>query len=163
MVSTQCVYVSHSVVSDSATPWTVAHQAPLLMEILKARILEWVAVPFSKGSSQPRGQTPVFHIAGRLFAVWATREAPKHLIILAYYYCYCFWYNMIFTMTTIQLLMILKALVQLRLLNIFCLQLHLLSSSPLLSAGRYYYPHSIDDKSETQVVEVGSSLGLSAA
>ena len=163
MVSTQCVYVSQSVVSDSATPWTVAHQAPLLMEILKARILEWVAVPFLKGSSQPRGQIPVSHIAGRLFAIWAPREAPKHLIILAYYYCYCFWYNMIFTMTTIQLLMILKALVQLRLLNIFCLQLHLLSSSPLLSAGRYYYSHSIDEKSETQVVEVGSSLGLSAA
>ena len=30
----------------------------------QARILEWVAVPFSKGSSQPRGQTQVSHIAG---------------------------------------------------------------------------------------------------
>ena len=163
MVSTQCVYVSHSVMSDSATPWTVAHQAPLLMEILQARILEWVAVPFSKGSSWPRDQTPVSHIAGRLFAIWATREAPKHSIILAYYYYYCFWYNMIFTMMTIQLLMILKVLVHLRLLNVFYLQLHFLSSSPLLSSGRYYYPHSIDKKSETQIVEVDSSLGLSAA
>ena len=59
--------------------------------------------------------------------------------------------------------MILKVLVHLRLLNVFCLQLHFLSSSPLLSAGRYYYHHSTDKKSETQVVEVDSSLGLSAA
>ena len=35
--------------------------------ILQARILEWVAVPFSKGSSQPRDQTQVSHITGRLF------------------------------------------------------------------------------------------------
>ena len=33
--------------------------------ILQARILEWVAFPFSRGSSQPRDQTQVFHIAGR--------------------------------------------------------------------------------------------------
>ena len=36
---------AHSIVSDYATPWTVAHQAPLSIEILQARILERVAVP----------------------------------------------------------------------------------------------------------------------
>ena len=35
--------------------------------ILQARILEWVAFPFSKGSSQPRDQTQVSHIPGRFF------------------------------------------------------------------------------------------------
>ena len=35
--------------------------------ILQARLLEWVAFPFSKGSSQPRDQTQVFHITGRFF------------------------------------------------------------------------------------------------
>ena len=35
--------------------------------ILQARILEWVAFPFSMGSSQPRDQTQVSHIAGRFF------------------------------------------------------------------------------------------------
>ena len=35
--------------------------------ILQARILEWVAFPFSRGSSQPRDQTQVFHIAGCFF------------------------------------------------------------------------------------------------
>ena len=35
--------------------------------ILQARILEWVAIPFSRGSSQPRNQTQVSHVAGRFF------------------------------------------------------------------------------------------------
>jgi len=36
--------------------------------ILQAKILEWVAVPFSRGFSQPRDQTQVSHITGGLFA-----------------------------------------------------------------------------------------------
>ena len=44
--------------------------------ILQARILEWVAVFFSRGSSKPRDQTQVSHIAGRCFNLWVTREAP---------------------------------------------------------------------------------------
>ena len=43
--------------------------------ILQARILKWVAFPFSRGSSQPRGQTQVSSIAGGFFTSWATREA----------------------------------------------------------------------------------------
>ena len=42
--------------------------------ILQARILEWVALPFSRGSSQPRDQTQVSHIAGGFFTSWTTRE-----------------------------------------------------------------------------------------
>ena len=38
-----------------ATTWTVAHQAPLSMGILQARIQEWVAISFSRGPSPPRG------------------------------------------------------------------------------------------------------------
>ena len=57
----------------------VACQAPLFcLGILHARILEWVAVPFSRGSSQPRDQTQVSHIAGRSFTIWATREAQEY-------------------------------------------------------------------------------------
>ena len=41
------------------TLWTVAHQASLSMGILQARILEWVAVPSSRGSSRARDQTQV--------------------------------------------------------------------------------------------------------
>ena len=43
--------------------------------IFQARILEWVAISFSRGSSWPRDQTRVSHIAGRCFTLWATREA----------------------------------------------------------------------------------------
>ena len=44
---------------------------------LQARILEWVAFPFSRGSSQPRDWTQVSCIAGGLFTSWATREALR--------------------------------------------------------------------------------------
>ena len=43
--------------------------------IFQARVLEWAA--FSRGSSQPRDWTQVFHIAGRHFTVWATREISE--------------------------------------------------------------------------------------
>ena len=42
--------------------------------ILQASILEWVAIPFSRGSPQPRDWTQVSHIADRFFTIWATRE-----------------------------------------------------------------------------------------
>ena len=47
--------------------------------ILQARILKWVAVPFSRVSSQPRDQTQVSHITGRFFTTWTIREAHKWL------------------------------------------------------------------------------------
>ena len=50
--------------------------------ILQERILEWVAIPFSRGSSQPRDRTQVSHIAGGFFTVWAIREVLKSM--------YCF-------------------------------------------------------------------------
>ena len=43
--------------------------------ILQARTLEWIAIPFFRGSSPPRDRTQVSCIAGRFFTVWATREA----------------------------------------------------------------------------------------
>ena len=46
--------------------------------ILQARILEWVAFPFSSRSSPPRNQTGVSCIAGGFFTNWALREAQSH-------------------------------------------------------------------------------------
>ena len=43
--------------------------------IFQARVPEWVAFSFSRGSSQPRDQTQISHITGRCFTLWATREA----------------------------------------------------------------------------------------
>ena len=57
------------------TPWTVAYQAPPSMGFFQARELEWVAISFSRASSQPKDRTRVSHIAGRLFTLCATRKA----------------------------------------------------------------------------------------
>ena len=48
--------------------------------ILQARILEWVAIPFSRGSSWPKNWSEVSCIAGRFFTIWATRETHLCLI-----------------------------------------------------------------------------------
>ena len=43
--------------------------------ILQARILEWIAIPFSRGTSQPKDQTLVSCLAGRFFIIWATGKS----------------------------------------------------------------------------------------
>ena len=48
---------------DSSFPGSSVHR------ILQARILEWVAIPFSSGSSRPRDRTQVSHIAGRVLTI----------------------------------------------------------------------------------------------
>ena len=59
---------SQGVVSDSAVmPWTVARQAALYIKFPKARILQWLAISFSRGSFWPRDQIPVSCIAGKFF------------------------------------------------------------------------------------------------
>ena len=42
--------------------------------IFQARILEWVAISFSRGSARPKDRTLVSRIAGRRFNLWATRK-----------------------------------------------------------------------------------------
>ena len=46
--------------------------------ILQARILDWVAYPFSRGASQPRNQTQVSQISGRFFTRWSIRESQEY-------------------------------------------------------------------------------------
>ena len=61
------------------TPWDPMGCSPpgfSVHVILQARILEWVAIPFSRGFSWPRDQTWVSCISGRFFTTWATKEAP---------------------------------------------------------------------------------------
>ena len=64
---------SRPVVSDSLRPHDHGVHG-----ILHVRILGQVTVPFSRGSSQPRDQTQVSHIAGRFFTSSATREAQEY-------------------------------------------------------------------------------------
>ena len=57
------------------TPWTVAHQVPLSMGILQARILEWGAMPASRGSSRPRDGIPVSCTGRWVLYHWSTWKA----------------------------------------------------------------------------------------
>ena len=62
-----CAVLSRSVVSDFPTSWTASRPALLSMGVLQARIPQWVAMPTSRRSSQPRDQNQVSHIAGGFF------------------------------------------------------------------------------------------------
>ena len=66
---------SCSLVSNSLWPLGCSPPGFSVHEILQAKILEWVAILFSRGSYQPRDQTQVFCIVGRFFTIWATRES----------------------------------------------------------------------------------------
>ena len=71
-----CVLVTQSCLTlcgsmDCSPPGSSVHG------ILQARILEWVAIPFSRGSSRPSDRTWVSGIAGMFFTIWAMREAQK--------------------------------------------------------------------------------------
>ena len=65
---------SCSVMSDSLWPVDCSLPGSSLCGVLQARILEWVAISFSRGSSWPRDWTQVSRIEGRCFTLWATRE-----------------------------------------------------------------------------------------
>ena len=67
--------------SDSCEPMDYSLPGSSAHGILQARILEWVAISFSRGSFQPRNRTWVSCIVGRFFTDWAMREAtsPKKI------------------------------------------------------------------------------------
>ena len=65
-IAESCLTLCHPM--DCSLPDSSVHG------ILQARILEWVAIPFSRGSRWSRDETQVSCIAGSLFTIWATRE-----------------------------------------------------------------------------------------
>jgi len=70
LVTQSCPTVCHLV--DCSLPGSSVHG------ILQARILEWVSIPsLENGISPTQHQTPVSHIAGRIFTIWAPGENPK--------------------------------------------------------------------------------------
>ena len=81
--------VSHSVVSNSLRPYRLRPARLLVHGILQARILEWVAIPLSRGSSQSRDWSQVSCIAGGFFTIWATREVPGNCST-------CYWFHRAF-------------------------------------------------------------------
>ena len=75
---------SHSVMSDSLWPMNCSPPNFSVHGILQARILEWVAISFSRGSSWPRDLTQVSHIAGRHFNLWTTNLSLS--IVFLYFF-----------------------------------------------------------------------------
>ena len=69
---------SSLVVSDSLHPVDCSPPSSSVHGILQARILEWVAISFSRGCSWPRDWSQVSHIAGRRFNLCIPREALKY-------------------------------------------------------------------------------------
>ena len=82
-ITYHCVCVSHWVMSDSLQPLDCSSPGSSVHGIVQARILEWVAVFFSRGSSRPRGQTCVSCPGRRVLYHWATKEDPQWLITVS--------------------------------------------------------------------------------
>ena len=83
-----CTYLNREMVPKNQKPQKGWHGRGCLggygegrcLTILQGRILDWVAMPSSRGSSWPRDATWVSHIAGRFFTIWATKEAPHTIL-----------------------------------------------------------------------------------
>ena len=76
--------LSHQVMSDSCDPMDCSPPASYVHGILQARILEWVTISFSRGSSWPRDWTWISCITDRFFTDWVTREAFFNLYESSY-------------------------------------------------------------------------------
>ena len=73
--------LSHTVLSDSCKPMDCSPPGSSVHGIFQARILEWVAISFSRESSWPKDQTHVSCvscIAGRFFTLWQADETQRH-------------------------------------------------------------------------------------
>ena len=89
-----CILSHFSPVLFFEALWTVAHQAPLSMGILQARILKWASVPFSRGSSWPRDWTQVSYASstGRCSLPPAQPGKPTNTwVVMAKYSTSNFW------------------------------------------------------------------------
>ena len=84
--TTTQLHSSHALVSEVAqscltlcNPMDYSLPGSSVHGIFQARVLEWVAIAFSRGSSQPRDRTWVSRIVGRCFTLWATRKAQSEV------------------------------------------------------------------------------------
>ena len=87
-----CVCVLVALSRMTLQPMNCSQPGSSVHGILQARILEWIAIPFSRGSSWPRDRTLVSRIAGWFFTNWATREAQMKVQVAQL--CPTLWYPM---------------------------------------------------------------------
>ena len=81
--------VSHSVMFDSYSFMDCSLPGSSVHGILQARILRWVAIPFSRGFTWPRDRTQISLIIARFFTIWATREALPPMKVLLKFTLVC--------------------------------------------------------------------------
>ena len=82
---TNCVFVIQFCLTF-CNPMECSLQGSSLYGIPKAKILEWILIPFSRGYSWIRDQTRASHTAGRFFTVWTTTEVPCPFHFFKSYY-----------------------------------------------------------------------------
>ena len=73
-----CVLICSFMSNSLQSPWTVAHQATLSIAIIQARMLEWVAIPSSRGSSQSGALSQVSHISRLIFSTQYSNQGLLH-------------------------------------------------------------------------------------
>ena len=76
-----CTFYTVKVKVAQSCPTLCDHMDYTVHGILQARILQWIAFPFSRRSSQPRDRTQVSCIAGRFFTNWASQEAQTYTVL----------------------------------------------------------------------------------
>ena len=84
-----CLTLCVSVTQSRPTPCDLMDYSPpssSVHGIIQTRILEWVAIPFSRVSFWPRNWIWVFCIAGRFFTIWAIREAQYYYMIQQFHF-----------------------------------------------------------------------------
>ena len=74
-----CVLAAQSFSLTLCDPMDYSLPGSSVHGILQTRILEWVAYPFYRGSSQPRDWTQVSHIVGGFFTIWAQEKVKENV------------------------------------------------------------------------------------
>ena len=86
--------------SRSVVPSSLQPHGSAIHGIFQARVLEWAAISFFRGSSQPMDQTQVSCIADRSFTVWTTRETYLHIKCLRDFFWVLWIYSLILELLT---------------------------------------------------------------
>ena len=84
-----CVHEVAQLCLTLCNPMDCSPPGPSVHGIFQARVLEWVAISFSRGSSQPRDWTQVSCIAGRRFTIWSTREELQGIFLTNNHIPFC--------------------------------------------------------------------------
>ena len=164
--TTKYIYVWSEVSQSCPTlcnPMDCSLSGSSVYGIFQARVLEWIAISFSRGSSQPRNQTRVSCIAGRRFTIWATREA--HIYVYMHIYI-AQWFHWVSTLLNDTLVFLLINVKKSRLDSVFkIIQFSSVTQSCLtlfdpMDCSKPGFPvhHQLPELTQTHVHGVGGAI-----